>query len=65
MSIKDTPCTRLKGIQDFLYSGLLSGEIDVGTTVAELIAIVSETQIEKDANLNKKMSGLVDDYAYR
>jgi hypothetical protein len=65
MDMKHTPCTRLKGIENFLYGGLMSGEIDVGTTVGELIALVANIQAEKDSHLNKKMSGLVDDYAYR
>lgn len=63
MTIKNTPSTRLKGIQDFLYKGLVAGEIDVGTTVAELITLVSELQSEKDVHLEKKMKGV--DYDYR
>ncbi len=62
MSIKDTPCTRLRGIQDFLYKGLVGGEIDVGTTVVELITLVSELQNGKNAHLEKKLKGVEYDY---
>lgn len=64
-SIRDETGTRLKGIENFISMGIMSGELDVQMTIGDLLSIVKNIQQVRHSKVDKRMKGLVDDYGYR
>lgn len=64
-SIRDETGTRLKGIENFISMGVMSGELDVQMTIGDLLSIVKNIQQVRDSKVDKRMRGMEDDYGYK
>lgn len=50
--------TRLEGMESFLSSGIMLGEFDSNTTVAELLSIIKSMKEEKNKNYQARLNSI-------